>query len=239
LSELRACIRFHKKDIPELPEFPKIQVQEKPINWLTEQEQDRIFQFIPKKDLPIFEFMRRFGCRENEAAGLLRRSLFLDHNSPYVILETVLGACGKLKPTTKTKRIKVLPIPYDLLWIFKPTEATQFVFSRNGKPYYNRILSNIWNRANRESGVKKCNLYNAMRHSFGMQRLNQGFSLDEVRAVMGHTDSRTTQRYARYLPETLVNVIEGRGYKKVISLSPENQTVSPNKASLQSFGMRS
>jgi len=234
MGELRSFFRFHKKLLNDAPEFPKITVQEKPIKWLTEEEQDKVFQHISKQDLPIFEFMRRYGTRTNEASGLLKQNVFLGNNPPYFVITSVLGATGNLKPYTKTKRIKILPILPELRWIFENGNGSQFVFAKQWRgewrPYTNRMLNLIWNRANKASGIAPINLYNAMRHSFGCQRLNEGFSLDEIRRVYSHTTSKTTERYAAYQLQTLEDIIRGRGYKKVILSQdiqiPENANIN-------------
>ena len=213
MGELKTFFRFHKKSLKEVPDFPKIGIQQPVIKWLTSEEQDQVFKFIPKQDLPIFEFMRRYGCRINEASGLLKANVFLQHDPPYVILSTVLGAVGELKQTTKTKRIKVLPVIPELRWLFEGVNDSDFVFAkkwgRKWKPYSNKMLNLIWNRANKASGVTQTNLYNSMRHSFGCQRLNEGFSRDEIKTVMGHTSIKTTERYAAYQLKTLEGIIRG------------------------------
>ena len=48
-----------------------------------------------------------------------------------------------------------------------------------------------------------------MWNSFGCQRLNAGFNLDEIRTVMGDSSIRTTQRCAKYQIEKLQNIIRG------------------------------
>ena len=40
--------------------------------------------------------------------------------------------------------------------------------------------------------------------------MNDGYSLDEIRAVMGHTTSKTTERYATYQTGKLVDVMRGK-----------------------------
>lgn len=196
MGELRAFFRFHKESIPELPTFRKVEIQEPVIRCLDEESQDLILSFIPKPHLPIFLFMKYSGYRENEAMGLLKKNIFLDKKPPFCVLETVRDRKGNLRSTTKTKKLKIIPIIPEMEWIFdtSPNSPVDFVFSKNGRPYSGRMLRRIWDKANRESGVEPCNLYNSRRHSFATQRLNQGYSLDEIRAVMGHTDIRTTQR---------------------------------------------
>jgi integrase len=161
-------------------------------------------------DRPIFDFMRYTGCRPNEARGLLRESVH--HDQGYITISTVLDSKGELVERTKTKRVRILPIIPEITAAITPREATRFVFTRGGVPYRKRVLERIWNNACGKAGVK-INLYNGLKHSFGMQRLNQGFSLDSIAAVMGHTSTKTTSRYAQYLADKLSPVMSGLVHK--------------------------
>ena len=214
LGELKAFFRFNRKSIPELPDFRKIEVQPSDIKWLSEGEQDIILEFLPKRHLPIFTFLRFYGCRLNEACGLLWENVFLRHSPPYVVISHVVGRKGDLKPFTKTKRLKILPIVPETEWLFQSDNPGTLVFSRNGTPYTSKSLNRIWQRASKkahkEHGVPIVNVYNSMRHSWGCQRLNQGFSLDQVSTVMGHTSTQMTKRYAQYTLDKLVDVIRGK-----------------------------
>jgi len=216
MGELRAFFRFNKKILTELPEFRKIEVQSPPIIWLSEEDQDKVFEFLPKEHLPIFTFLRFYGCRLNEACGVLRKNIFLKHNNPYIVLSSVIGEKGQLKHVTKTKRIKVLPIILESKWIFKSSElpVSPLFFSHKGKPYTSRKLYRLWERAskkaNKKYGVQILNVYNSMRHSWACQRLNQGFSLDQISTVMGHSSTQMSKRYAQYAVEKLSDVIRGK-----------------------------
>lgn len=206
IAELRACLRFHRDSIPKLPIFPTVTFQDKPIRWIDIKNQDKIFDSIPVQHRPIFDFMRYTGCRPNEARGLLRDNIH--HDEGYIAIATVLDSKGELRERTKTKRVRVLPIIPEIQNALKPREASRFVFTVKGLPYRKRVLERIWNNACEKAGIK-INLYNGLKHSFGMQRLNQGFSLDAIRAVMGHTSSKTTEKYAQYLTEKLSPVMSG------------------------------
>ena len=210
MAELRACLRFHRDSIPKLPIFPTVTFQDKPIRWIDIKNQDKNFDSIPAQHRPIFDFMRYTGCRPNEARGLLRENAH--HDEGYITIATVLNSKGELIERTKTKRIRVLPIIPEIQDALKPREASKFVFTKNGLPYTKRILGRIWNDVCEKAGIK-INLYNGLKHSFGMQRLNQGFSLDAIRAVMGHTSTKTTEKYAQYLTEKLSPVMSGRVHK--------------------------
>jgi len=72
------------------------------------------------------------------------------------------------------------------------------------KPYSVIDFIKIGKRQNQRAtqqypGLPLVNHYNATKHSFGLQKLDEGFGLDMIQAVMGHKDKRTTVKYAKYL----------------------------------------
>jgi integrase len=209
MGQLKAFFRFNQKSLKDgLPDFPKVSTQEKPIKWLTEEDQDKIFQHIPDRDKPIFEALRHYGLRCNEAGGMLKKNVFLSKN--YFVIASTLGRNGKIRESTKTRKVRVLPIVPSTKWIFESKGDSEFVFSK-GKcgPYTNRRLNSVWRKANRLSGVPVIPLRNAVRHSFACQRLNSGYSIEEIRVVLGHSTSKTTQKYAQYDLKSLAGIING------------------------------
>jgi integrase len=228
MNVLKEFIRFHRASIPKMPEFPTIAVQRPPIRWLTEKQQDEVFSFISEADKPIFTFMRYTGCRPNEAGGLLRENVFLNQEPPYFVLATVLRPDGTVKTNTKTKIAKPLPVIPELVDALRPREATKFVFSKKGTPYTHHRLRHIWEhaslKANKTYGTPVVSLYQGLKHSFGCQRINQGFTIHQIKEVFGHTDIKTTERYAQYATSKLANVMRGNvvhGAKVVQALNED------------------
>jgi integrase len=92
--------------------------------------------------------------------------------------------------------------------------VSKFVFTKKGLPYIKRTHEKIWHSANLKAhkvyGVPIVSMYPGTKHSFGMQTLNQGFSKDLLQTIFGHTDKKTTERYAKYLTETLSEVMSGK-----------------------------
>lgn len=209
-----AFFSFHRKSIPSPPVLPKITFQEPPIKFISMEDQDRIFEFIPETHLPIFTFLRFTATRPSEARGLLRKNVFLDADPPHIVIATTLSAIkNELREKTKTKRLRILPIVNEIKDSIKPREVTPFVFSYRGKPYRHYKLSEIWAKANRAAhdkyGTKIINLYCGLKHSFGVSRLNMGYDLSMIAQIMGHTNTQTTKRYAEYLVENLAPAMSG------------------------------
>lgn len=211
MAELKGLFAYHSDSMGRMPKFPEIQVQDPVIRWLTEEQQDQVFEFIPSEHLHIFIFQRYTACRPNEARGLLKENVYRDKG--IFVLATVYGNTG-LKMNTKTKSVRPLSIISEIEDALKPRDATRFVFTIHGHPYSRRTHEKIWvaasRKANAQHGTPIVTMYQGTKHSFGCQRLNQGFDKDQIRAVMGHTDSKTTERYAKYLTSTLENVMRGR-----------------------------
>ncbi len=53
-------------------------------------------------------------------------------------------------------------------------------------------------------------MYNAFRHSLGCHLLDMGYSLDHVKDQLGHTDIRTTLRYAERKKQNLTSALDKR-----------------------------
>ena len=214
MGELKCFFNSIRKSLKEMPTFPRVKAQEPIIRWIDEKGQDETFEFIPPHHKPIFTFMRFTACRPNEAGGLLKKNLFWEHRQ--FVLATVLGKGKVVKENTKTKVVKPLPIIPEIEEALRSGDKTDspFVFAIEGRPYTIRRLEKIWNRTNelahQKYGTTPINLYNGLKHSFGCQRLEDGYSLDEVREVMGHSTIEMTRRYARYRTEKLVNVMRGK-----------------------------
>ena len=117
-----------------------------------------------------------------------------------------------LKPTTKTKKIRVLPIIPETAHLFNDN-GEEFVFTHKGQPYWSKKVSRIWDRAASKAGIK-INCYNGLRHSWACQRLNLGFDHRLIQTVLGHTNPTMTARYAQYAVGTLSEVIKGKTISK-------------------------
>lgn len=80
------------------------------------------------------------------------------------------------------------------------------------------LINNISNKqANKNlkrlakaAGLDKHITTHTFRHSFAMHMLNvEGYTIAQLAGMLGHTELKTTQEYAKLLPENL-----GRGWMK-------------------------
>ena len=190
LIELRAFLRwlYERGIIENVPVFPKLKVQEKAIRWIDAETQEKILSFIPQEHRPIFEFLFLTGCRIGEARALQWDQVSLKEN--YVVISRTFSL-SKLVETTKEGKPKVIPLVGRLKEIFEDlaqNKKSMFVFCfRDGRrkkevyiPYPEKKLQKLFKEAAQKAGVEGITLYQASRHSFAMQLLEQAFPTNRL-----------------------------------------------------------
>ena len=79
------------------------------------------------------------------------------------------------------------PAPEDLVFL-----------RQDGEPWTEQSVKDVYVLAKRVAGIKRrLRFHDATRHTLGSTLVTGGMTLEEVAAVLGHRDYRSTQRYAR------------------------------------------
>lgn len=197
---------YRREDILRIPGFPRLTVPEPETRWITADWQDRIIKAIPARDRPIFLFIRTYGVRPGEARALMWDCV--DFETGWITIRRTFSATI-LQETTKTKRIRSLPIVEAIGPLLRSLRGISGFVFRNafGRPY-GADLSKLWNAARLKAGAPSVTLYQGTRHSFGHQKLSDGHSLDLIRDIFGHASIKTTRRYAAANMEAKKRVIE-------------------------------
>ena len=107
-------------------------------------------------------------------------------------------------PTTKLGKPRHVPLSdgvLNLLSTVPRSETYTFGNLETGNPYVSIYYA--WDSARRKAGLGEVRMHD-LRHSFASLLINSGRSLYEVQKLLGHTQIKTTQRYAHLAPETLL-----------------------------------
>ncbi|MFN2269171.1 MAG: site-specific integrase, partial [Desulfonatronovibrio sp.] len=85
-------------------------------------------------------------------------------------------------------------------------KVNEFVFPspKTGKPFVS--IFNSWNQARKRAGLEDVRIHD-LRHSFASFLVNGGRSIYEVGRLLGHTQIKTTMRYAHLSDETLMEAV--------------------------------
>lgn len=153
-------------------------------------------------------FMLLTGCRRGEALGAR-----WDQFDPSLRIWTKPAA------TTKQRREHRVPVSTRVTDMLKarrdalsaapvddPMQASPFVFATD----QGRALVDVkrtWAAVTKTAGVSDVRMHD-LRHTFASLLVSQGQSLPVIGAMLGHTQTQTTARYAHLFDDSLMNAAE-------------------------------
>ena len=215
--------------ITNKPSFPVITLDRKAPVWIDLDTQARLIEAIPVEDRPIFTFLSFQGLRPGEARALKVKDINFKEGS---IITSRTFSDDKIIERVKSKVVKprlinpaLIPLLRELCKDKHP-EAFVFLNPRTGRPYLANAIYDIWNTARRELGIN-ITLYQATRHSLASMAVCNGAPLTAIQNVLGHTDIRTTLKYAHTNLESQKVVFTKMA--KVIELRHQTVTKANNK----------
>jgi integrase len=184
--------------VSDMPTFPVITLDRKTPRWIDRATQVEILKSIPEGDRPIFTFLAFQGVRPGEARALKVKDLSFKEEtlivsrtfSDRIIRERVKGKVSRPRAINPL----LLPMLKDQCKNKHP-EAYVFVNPRTNGTYTQNIINELWNDARTQAGID-VSLYQATRHSLASNLLKDGAALKSISDILGHTDIRTTLKYA-------------------------------------------
>jgi len=115
-----------------------------------------------------------------------------------------------LVPMSKSGRPRMIALSSEaiaLLRTLRPAADAGYIFPSPVTEHGSVYLYYPWNRIRRRAGLLDVRLHD-LRHSFASFLVNEGVSLYVVQQLLGHTQPRTTQRYAHLAQQTLLDATE-------------------------------
>jgi integrase len=165
--------------------------------YLSVDEAQRLYDAVCQSENPLLKFiiplLTLTGARKREALDARWRDFDLTRR-----IWTV--------PITKSGQARHVPLSDGAIAILQqiPRQPLcDFVFPnpQTAKPYGS--IFNAWNTARIRAGISDVRMHD-LRHSFASLLVNQGRTLYEVQKILGHSQIKTTQRYAHLANATLV-----------------------------------
>ncbi len=200
-----ACHKRH--DIERVPDFPKVEVDDVEIKFVTPEEQDSILSQVTDPIFrALFTFLRYQACRPGEARAL--RWERVDLKAGRVVLDAAMDR-EHYRGRTKERNILKRPLHPEALAALRslPRDISGFVFTYKGRPITKSRAWAVWTQAAQKAGIS-ITLYAGTRHSFAMDALNGGVDKDLIGDFLGHKDSRSIKRYAKFQTDTFKQVWE-------------------------------
>ena len=223
MNALRNFFNYLKQRgiVNAIPMFPVIKGDDAKMRTAIDVDiQEEVLKRLPEIHLGIFEFLMETGLRPGEVCALLVEHIDVRTRTAR-IERTFTG--NQIRETTKQKRKRIIPLSGIALEIAKKQTQDKhpkqylFINPHTGRNYVSDTLWYIWKV---HSGLE-ITLYEGTRHSFATQ-LIQDNDVTIVKALMGHSDIRTTEKYTHMRINRLADVVNSR---KVIRLQKNGSKV--------------
>lgn len=190
---------LHRFDyISKKPSFPVITLDRKTPRWVDYNTQLKLLKAIPEAHRPIFTFLAFQGIRPSEARALKVKDVNLKLNT-LIVARTYSEREIRERVKGKVVRPRLInPAVQPLLEEVcrnKHPEAFVFTNPRTKRPYSENVLRRLWGDARTKVEID-ITLYEATRHSLASIAASNGAPLTAIKDVLGHTDIRTTLKYA-------------------------------------------
>ena len=177
---------------------PLLEENNKKERFLTSEEVDRLVYCVKISRNPmlkyIFPGLILTGARKQE----LLKSRWVDFDFDTKIWRIPMSKSGKARhaPISDSLELLLNSIPKTCEWVFANPKTL--------KPFTSFFYS--WDTARCQAGLDDVRVHD-LRHSFASFLVNNGRSLYEVQRILGHTQIKTTQRYAHLDQSSLLSAV--------------------------------
>ena len=160
----------------------------------------------------LVQFLLSTGCRLNEALSAEVKNVSIDNKLWTVPFES-----------SKSKRPRSIPLNESALDILRQLDRhpdDQYVFTNRAtnKPFVS--VFKTWDRLRKKAGLPNTRLHD-LRHMYATFCVNNGCTIYEVSQVLGHADTRVTQRYSHLNSVTMLNAANSVSQKLSMLMRPK------------------
>lgn len=158
----------------------------------------RLFHQVQQSDNPMLQYIVPMlvftGARRSEVLHMRWSNIDYQHKSWFI-------------PITKAGKPRYIPLSDQVILLLEHIprySGCDWVFPnpKTLDPFVS--IFNSWNTARIRAGLKDVRMHD-LRHSFASFLVNSGRSIYEVQNLLGHTQTKTTQRYAHLSKSTLID----------------------------------
>lgn len=209
---------FNNETIARNPprSYKQLRLDQKEMDYLTQEEMDQLLTHTNQKYVGVNRwkhvmYLALFltGGRLGEVLGLEWHRIQFEKNS-ILIGQMWCAISNKLIFTTKGKKDRVVPLNSLLkkeLGAMKNLSKGSFLFSDvSNRPIDPKnFRSRNWDKDLKAAGVRQIRIHDA-RHTYASLFMMSGGNLYDLKKVLGHTDVKTTERYAHLSNDHLAGV---------------------------------
>lgn len=167
----------------------------------------------------------------NNAANAIKLALFTGQRFGNIKAAKWCEISGTLWriPKTKSGRSHKVPLTTEALMVLEKQHAincnSEYVFpGKHGKPHLTSVQT-MWEKVRKEANLPDVRLHD-LRHTYASWAINSGATLYDVQKLLGHSDSKMTQRYAHLADERQHEVAANATAGMVIDFAERRRRIS-------------
>lgn len=223
-------------EVPGVPSNPThgvalLEENNKKERYITEEELKRLYDAVKRSQNTMLQYILPMlvvtGARRGEVLNAKWEDFDLERRMWRI-------------PKAKSGKARHIPLGENALRVLEAVRGisrSEYPFGnpKTGKPY--KHTYSAWNTARVKAGLPEVRMHD-LRHSFASFLINSGRSLYEVQKLLGHTQVKTTQRYAHLTQETLLDAADVGTASLTAILAPDQglirhiaETVNSNEYS--------
>ena len=202
--------------ITSIPKIKPLKVQPQNFKYLTQEESQRLLDASEGVWYSLILTALNTGLRLGELMALS----WEDINLRSKILTVTHSISAGIMDSTKSNKIRHIPLTDKLGRHFEtmPHKRYDSVFTnREGNRLTRRACDSSLGRICRKAGLRKIG-YHTLRHTFASRLAEKGVSIISIKELLGHSDIKTTMRYAHLSPIVLreaIKLLDEKGDEKI------------------------
>jgi integrase len=207
LAVLGKCLRTAEEwnELDRVPKLKLLRVPPQTFDFLSREEADQLIRAVQDQHWrAMITVALRTGLRLGELVALD----WSDVNLETRLLTVRRSAFGNQIVSPKSNRIRHIPLTGEVQRTLQPIRRSSgLVFSRSGTtPLNDQVARRAIARLRREAGIRHIG-WHVLRHTFASHLVTAGVSIKAVQELLGHSDVRTTMRYAHLAPSALQDAV--------------------------------
>lgn len=228
ISALRKCLNTAQAWdlLTKVPKIELLKVPPQKFKYLSFEESEFLLNNTNGIWHDMFLLAMKTGLRFGEIIALQWSDINFDTNQITICHSISRGLIG----STKSNKIRYIPILDSVREMLKDRPQTgQYVFSLDdNKPLNQGHCIKSLTRICRQLNIRRIN-WHMFRHTFASHLANRNISLQAIQQLLGHSDIKTTMRYAHLSPAMLTDSIQVLDQK---STQCHNTVTEPNNVEI-------
>ena len=206
LTVLRKCLNTAQEwgKLELTPKIKLLRVEEKELTYMTDGECTALLANSTGVLHDMIFFALRTGLRFGELIALDWKNVDLKNRQ----LTISRSVAKQVEGSTKSNKIRYVPISNDLhSMLSMATDQEGYVFKNdlgNRIGQFNSLRA--LKRACKRAKVRKIG-WHCFRHTFASRLVQKNISMKTIQTLLGHSDMKTTMRYAHLSPDNMKQAV--------------------------------